>query len=55
MDSKPVELDELSRKIDTLEIERISLKKETDEKAKKRLEEIDKDLTELKQKRSVLE
>ena len=55
MDSKPVELDELSRKIDTFEIEKVSLKKETDEKAKKRLEELDKDLVELKQKRSVLE
>ena len=55
MDSKPVELDELSRKIDTLEIEKVSLKKETDEKAKKRLEELDKDLLELKQKRNVLQ
>ena len=55
MDSKPVELDELSRKIDTLEIEKVSLKKETDDKAKKRLEELDKDLIELKQKRSVLQ
>ena len=53
MDSKPVELDELSRKIDTLEIEKVSLKKETDEKAKKRLEELDKDLIELKQKYSL--
>ena len=55
MDSKPVELDELSRKIDTLEIEKVSLKKETDDKAKKRLEEIEKDLVELKQKRNVLQ
>ena len=55
MDSKPVELDELSRKIDTLEIEKVSLKKETDEKAKKRLEELDKDLIELKQKRNILQ
>ncbi len=56
MDSKPVELDELSRKIDTLEIERISLKKETeDEKANKRLAELDKDLEELKEKKKVLD
>ncbi len=55
MDSKPVELDELSRKIDTLEIEKISLKKETEEKAKKRLEEIDKELIDLKQKHNVLQ
>ena len=55
MDSKPVELDELSRKIDTLEIEKISLKKETDERAKKRLAELDSDLVDLKQKKNVLE
>ena len=56
MDSKPVELDELSRKIDTLEIEKISLKKETeDEKAQKRLEELDKDLEALKEKKAVLD
>ena len=55
MDSKPVELDELSRKIDTLEIEKVSLKKENDEKAKKRLEELDKELIDLKQKQSVLQ
>ncbi|MBQ6334313.1 MAG: AAA family ATPase [Erysipelotrichaceae bacterium] len=56
MDSKPVELDELSRKIDTLEIEKVSLKKETeDEKAKKRLEELDRDLEELKEKKKVLD
>ena len=56
MDSKPAELDELTRKIDTLEIEKISLKKENDdEKAKKRLEELDKDLSELKDKKAVLD
>ena len=56
MDSKPQQLDELTRKIDTLEIEKVSLKKENDdEKAKKRLEELDKDLEELKQKKAVLD
>ncbi|MBQ6493661.1 MAG: AAA family ATPase [Erysipelotrichaceae bacterium] len=56
MDSKPVELDELSRKIDTLEIEKVSLKKENeDEKAMKRLEELEKDLEELKEKKQVLD
>ena len=56
MDSKPVELDELTRKIDTLEIEKISLKKETeDEKAQKRLEELDKDLEALKEKKKFLD
>ena len=56
MDSKPVELDELSRKIDTLEIEKVSLKKEAeDEKAAKRLEELDRDLEELKEKLRILD
>ncbi|MDO4197884.1 MAG: AAA family ATPase [Erysipelotrichaceae bacterium] len=56
MDSKPVELDEISRKIDTLEIEKISLKKEKDdEKALKRLEELEKELSELKEKKVVLD
>ena len=56
MDSKPAELDEISRKIDTLEIEKISLKKETeDEKAIKRLEELDEDLKALKEKKEVLD
>ena len=56
MDSKPVELDELTRRIDTLEIEKVSLKKETeDEKAKKRLEELDRDLEALKEKKAVLD
>ncbi|MBQ1811364.1 MAG: AAA family ATPase [Erysipelotrichaceae bacterium] len=56
MDSKPAQLDELSRKIDTLEIEKVSLKKEAeDEKAAKRLEELEKDLEELKEKKSLLD
>ena len=56
MDSKPVELDELSRKIDTLEIERVSLKKETDdEKSQKRLADLESELSELKEKKNNLE
>ena len=56
MDSKPAQLDELSRKIDTLEIEKVSLKKEAeDEKAAKRLKELEKDLEELKEKKSLLD
>ena len=55
MDSKPAELDELSRKIDTLEIEKVSLKKETDEKASRRLEELEKDLESLKEKKNLLD
>ncbi len=56
MDSKPSELDELSRKVDTLEIEKISLKKESDDdKAKKRLEELESDLEAMKLKKQDLE
>lgn len=56
MDSKPVELDEVSRKIDTLEIEKISLKKESDdEKALKRLEELEKELSNLKEIKKTLD
>ncbi len=44
MDSMPAELDELSRRIMTLQIEETSLKEETDPKAKDRLEEIRKEL-----------
>ena len=47
MDSMPAELDELSRKIMTLQIEETSLKDELDEKAKERLEEIRKELADL--------
>ncbi len=48
MDSMPSELDELIRKIRQLEIEEVSLKKETDEKAQSRLNELKRELEELK-------
>ena len=44
MDSVPVSLDKLTRRIMLLEIERQSLKKEKDEQSKKRLEDLDKEL-----------
>lgn len=47
MDSMPAELDELSRRIMTLQIEETSLKDELDEKAKERLEEIRRELADL--------
>ena len=50
MDSMPVELDELHRKIMTLQIEQTSLKNETDPKAKERLAQIDKELADLNEK-----
>ena len=54
MDSVPVSLDKLTRKIMLLEIERQSLKKEKDEQSKKRLQDIDNELYELKLKESKL-
>ena len=50
MDSVPVELDTLTRKIMRLEIERQALKKEKDDISKKRIETIDNELESLKSK-----
>lgn len=54
MDSMPTELDELSRKIMTLQIEETSLKEETDPKAKLRLQEIQKEVANLSEKKENL-
>ena len=54
MDSVPVALDELTRKIMILEIERQALKKEKDESSKQRLQDIDNELYELKLKETKL-
>ena len=48
MDSCPQELDEISRHVRRLEIEEIALKKEKDPNSKKRLEELQVELKELK-------
>lgn len=48
IDSMPAELDEISRKIMQLEIERQALGKETDRASKARLETLEKELSELK-------
>ena len=50
LDSVPVELDELTRKIMSLEIERQAIKKEKDEISKERLKKIDEELENLKAK-----
>ena len=50
LDSVPVELDELTRKIMSLEIERQAIKKEKDEISKERLKKIDEELEGLKAK-----
>jgi ATP-dependent Clp protease ATP-binding subunit ClpB len=48
LDSMPLEIDTIDRKIIQLEIERQSLKKETDRTAKERRDKIEKELAELK-------
>ncbi|WP_019500688.1 ATP-dependent chaperone ClpB [Pseudanabaena sp. PCC 6802] len=52
--SKPEELDEIDRKILQLEMERLSLKKETDPESKERRERLSKELADLKNDQSTL-
>ncbi|MFQ5995281.1 MAG: ATP-dependent chaperone ClpB [Acidiferrobacterales bacterium] len=47
IDSKPEEMDRLDRRLIQLKIEREALKKETDEASKKRLEDLDTEISEL--------
>ena len=54
MDSVPIELDALTRKIMKLEIEEHAIKKEKDELSKKRINEIKEELIVLKEKESKL-
>ncbi len=54
LESMPVELDELTRKIMSLEIEKQALKKEKDEISKKRITEIDEKLISMKKEESEL-
>ncbi len=54
MDSVPVPLDTLTRKIMRLEVEKEALKKERDDISKNRLQEIDNELKDLKAKEQVL-
>lgn len=54
IDSMPEELDEYTRKSMQLEIEREALKKETDEASKERLVVLEKELSEVNEKKSVL-
>ena len=53
MDSMPTELDELMRRIMQLEIEETALKKETDAKTLQRLEELRKELADLKEEKEI--
>ncbi len=54
LDSLPEEIDELERKIIQLEIEKQALKKEKDKSARERLDKLNQDLTELKEKSDAL-
>ena len=55
IDSMPIEMDEIKRKVMQLEIEKEALKKEKDKVSKQRLEEMEKELSELKAKRDELQ
>ncbi|MGH7268446.1 MAG: ATP-dependent chaperone ClpB, partial [Candidatus Rokuibacteriota bacterium] len=54
IDSMPAELDEIERRIMQLEIERVSLAKETDDRSRDRLEKLDRELSDLKERSSGL-
>ena len=54
IDSKPMELDEISRKITQMEIERQSLSKETDKGSKTRLDALEKELAQLKDRQKAM-
>jgi ATP-dependent Clp protease ATP-binding subunit ClpB len=55
IDSKPTELDQLQRRIQQLEIEKVALEKESDEGSKKHLAGLEKKLAELKEQNTALE
>src|SRR4051794_39692593 len=54
IDSMPVEVDEVERRIAQFEIERENLRKETDKASRERLAKLDKDLADLKEERGRL-
>jgi ATP-dependent Clp protease ATP-binding subunit ClpB len=54
IDSMPTELDEISRRVMQLEIEREALKKENDPASRERLEKLEKELAELRSKADAL-
>ncbi len=55
LESKPVELDQLHRKIMQLEIEKEALKKESDKESKERLDKISKEVENLKEDAGAIE
>lgn len=52
--SKPTELDEIDRAVLKLEMEKLSLKNDTDKASKERLSKLENDLNSLKQKQKEL-
>lgn len=54
IESMPSELDEMNRKIRSLEVEKVALSKESDDSSKKRLEELEKELAKYKDESSKL-
>jgi ATP-dependent Clp protease ATP-binding subunit ClpB len=54
IDSKPVEIDEIDRRVQQLEIERASLAKETDEASLQRLDALDRELADLKERSAAM-
>ncbi len=54
IESMPSELDEMNRKIRSLEVEKVALSKESDDSSKKRLEELEKELANYKDESSKL-
>ena len=55
IDSQPVEIDRLQRKLIQLEIEKNALKKESDQSSKDRLKKIDKEVAEIQEHKNELE
>ncbi len=55
LDSRPSELDQLSRRIRQLEIERTALQREKDAASKERLKELEKELANLKERETALQ
>ena len=51
IDSMPTELDQISRRIRQLEIEKLALEKETDDASKERLERLERELAEMSEQR----
>ena len=51
IDSMPTELDQISRRIRQLEIEKLALEKESDEASKERLERLERELAEMSEQR----